>query len=676
MKREKLFSFFWAWVLSLCLGLGAVGSLATGLELPVSLPLLVLYCALAALIVSGCLSFRYGIWVPLALAGALCFRRSLWVQLRTVAAAVMDRITRGYGIPTPELLLGEPSETVLLALVVIGGAVIFFCSLTVLKRTTGLIAAAAASIPLCGCITVVDTVPDSLWVFLWCTGLVLLLMTQTCRRQQERRGNRLTAALAVPVVAVMLLLFWLIPRDAQDRWSIGELPSQILSYFTQGNQGSGSVAAPLPPRKTVDLSDLGQLNLRQTPVMEVTADFSGTLYLRSRDFDSYSGTQWNSTGGRTEILSTSLTEPRGIVRIKTRSPEGHYYLPGYQSGAYELTDGYCPNPDRVTEYVLPCGALSGALPPINPITPNNQDELLYLAPYLRLPYDTAEKVVHYLQTQGTDRFYGTASTVNYVRELVSGLAPYDLNAPKMPPEETDLAVWFLEQGERGYCVHFASTAAVLLRTMNIPARYVEGYMVDVEANKTVTVRESHAHAWVEYYQQNVGWIILEATPAASVSDTPEETTSAEETEPSDTEPSAQSTAPQATEPISPSAPSRDTGSFSLGFLQYVIPVLGAGLLLWLQYLLRRRLLRNRLRKGKPNQRALVLYRQITRLCRRLKLPVPPEVTALAQKARFGHNQLTAPELLVLRTRMNELETSAREAPLLRKIITKWFFALS
>ena len=73
MKREKLFSFFWAWVLSLCLGLGAVGSLATGLELSVSLPLLVLYCALAALIVSGCLSFRYGIWVPLALAGALCF---------------------------------------------------------------------------------------------------------------------------------------------------------------------------------------------------------------------------------------------------------------------------------------------------------------------------------------------------------------------------------------------------------------------------------------------------------------------------------------------------------------------------------------------------------------------------------------------------------------------------
>ena len=52
-----------------------------------------------------------------------------------------------------------------------------------------------------------------------------------------------------------------------------------------------------------------------------------------------------------------------------------------------------------------------------------------------------------------------------------------------------------------------------------PARYVEGYLItpeDVKANdgrRPYILDETHAHAWVEYYQDGVGWLPFETTPS-------------------------------------------------------------------------------------------------------------------------------------------------------------------
>ncbi len=37
--------------------------------------------------------------------------------------------------------------------------------------------------------------------------------------------------------------------------------------------------------------------------------------------------------------------------------------------------------------------------------------------------------------------------------------------------------YFLLENQRGYCMHFATAATLLLRTMGVPARYVEGYIL-------------------------------------------------------------------------------------------------------------------------------------------------------------------------------------------------------
>lgn len=70
---------------------------------------------------------------------------------------------------------------------------------------------------------------------------------------------------------------------------------------------------------------------------------------------------------------------------------------------------------------------------------------------------------------------------------------------------------FLTQSRQGYCVHFASAAAVMLRALDIPARYVSGYVAVVQGGRA-DVPDSAAHAWVEYYLDGFGWLPLEATP--------------------------------------------------------------------------------------------------------------------------------------------------------------------
>lgn len=105
---------------------------------------------------------------------------------------------------------------------------------------------------------------------------------------------------------------------------------------------------------------------------------------------------------------------------------------------------------------------------------------------------------------------------------------------------------FLLESRKGYCAHFASAAAMLFRQMGIPARYVEGYAfsyADVvengelvegadyddyyrgfsEIGATALIRmeipEARAHAWVEIFDGERGWIVVDPTPSSDEAET-------------------------------------------------------------------------------------------------------------------------------------------------------------
>ena len=78
---------------------------------------------------------------------------------------------------------------------------------------------------------------------------------------------------------------------------------------------------------------------------------------------------------------------------------------------------------------------------------------------------------------------------------------------------------FLQNTKEGYCVQFASAAALILRELGVPVRYVEGYIGNdlskISRDDFVYgayIRDYQAHAWIEVYFDGVGWIQYETTP--------------------------------------------------------------------------------------------------------------------------------------------------------------------
>ncbi len=114
---------------------------------------------------------------------------------------------------------------------------------------------------------------------------------------------------------------------------------------------------------------------------------------------------------------------------------------------------------------------------------------------------------------GAETAYGkTRAIEEYLRRF-----EYDLAVPASP-EGRDVVDYFLYDLQRGFCDHFSTAMAVMLRLNGIPARiavgYARGTYDDREGYWVVT--EADSHAWVEVYFPEYGWVEFEPTPSQSV----------------------------------------------------------------------------------------------------------------------------------------------------------------
>ncbi|NOY55017.1 MAG: DUF3488 domain-containing protein [Actinobacteria bacterium] len=88
----------------------------------------------------------------------------------------------------------------------------------------------------------------------------------------------------------------------------------------------------------------------------------------------------------------------------------------------------------------------------------------------------------------------------------------------------DLADWLFTTDSpsyrTGYCEQFSTAMAVMARSIGIPARVVTGFGPgEVQADGTIIVRDRNAHAWVELWMNNQGWVRFDPTPR-SLGDNP------------------------------------------------------------------------------------------------------------------------------------------------------------
>ena len=90
--------------------------------------------------------------------------------------------------------------------------------------------------------------------------------------------------------------------------------------------------------------------------------------------------------------------------------------------------------------------------------------------------------------------------------------------PGMPPPDRDFADHFLFDLQKGYCTYFATAFVVMARSIGLPARYVEGFVVrgDTDAEGFIPVLNRMAHAWGEVYFEGYGWKRFEPTPPAGL----------------------------------------------------------------------------------------------------------------------------------------------------------------
>lgn len=91
---------------------------------------------------------------------------------------------------------------------------------------------------------------------------------------------------------------------------------------------------------------------------------------------------------------------------------------------------------------------------------------------------------------------------------------YSLEAPLLGNQPVDE---FLFETRTGFCEHYASAFAVMMRLAGIPARIVTGYQGGWfnKLGKYVLVRQSDAHAWTEIWYPQRGWTRVDPTAAVS-----------------------------------------------------------------------------------------------------------------------------------------------------------------
>lgn len=89
---------------------------------------------------------------------------------------------------------------------------------------------------------------------------------------------------------------------------------------------------------------------------------------------------------------------------------------------------------------------------------------------------------------------------------------YTLEPPRLSGERIDQ---FLFETRRGFCEHYASAYAFLMRAAGVPARLVGGYQGGQRGQdgQSWEVRQMDAHAWVEVWFEGRGWVRVDPTAA-------------------------------------------------------------------------------------------------------------------------------------------------------------------
>lgn len=376
--------------------------------------------------------------------------------------------------------------------------------------------------------------PDILLLF--AAGISILLLSW------QKHKNAVSAA-SFLIVGVIVAGIAAISLQTGTMQSLSQSAKDTLHHWRYEKAGEvlpeGNLSEPVTKTESTDT------------LLSVTADTAQTLYLRGFVGDSYENGVWSALDAETAAeekdlfywLHQSGFYPQSQLASAAR------LMGNYQSGSVSVQNlAGCSLYRYEPCTVLPerAGLTKNKIQPSTLETNGLRGERGYsyetvsdaqtLLPELLdfLQNDTSDGVRSYLQMESAYREFAYSYALTVPAEFRAQLgAVLDQCCESYGPADSltkeqaqTAALAFLEScfdgsGDialpladtaDGTTYQYATVAALALRYYGIPARYVEGYTVKTTENEPTSVDASAAGAWVEVYQDGIGWLPLALTP--------------------------------------------------------------------------------------------------------------------------------------------------------------------
>ncbi|MCY1330372.1 Protein-glutamine gamma-glutamyltransferase [compost metagenome] len=363
-----------------------------------------------------------------------------------------------------------------LVLVLLG----FFTQVTAYLFNDGMLAALYSLLPLCALLA------------------ALVGLQQSRFAEHPLVPLKAAASLLLQAAPLMLLLFLFFPRLG-PLWSL-PLPS---------DKGVTGLADAMSPADVAELSRSAELAFRASfegPVPPVSQ-----LYWRALTLERFDGRRWSQTlGAQFGPAADWRREGQPLRYSIVMQPSGRPWLfgldvaetrePDVRSRADFRLERRQPV-DRTLLYQVTSWPGAVREPAGNPAA---------LRRALQLP------------EQGEPRTRAWAAELKRQhanpQQLVDALLahfnrePYVYTLKPLPLGEDNIDA-FLFDTRRGFCAHYAGAMTFVLRAAGIPARVVAGYQGGElnPAGNYVLVHQFDAHAWVEYWLPERGWISVDPT---------------------------------------------------------------------------------------------------------------------------------------------------------------------
>ena len=325
-------------------------------------------------------------------------------------------------------------------------------------------------------------------------------------------------------MALLALLVILIPLISPQS-SFRPIPFSERRGFldTVGTMRDRLLAQNTSNPKEYDLSIEGDREVDHTKAFSINSSVAGAFLLRTHSYGKYSGSMWKSSqefyGSWNSQLALGSTQNGTQEFLRIRDAYMNERLTPYSVlSRYDVTPGESSvKANGKTAYVW----VFRPQPQLVPVATSTAEERY--ANFAKEQYTMNDgpqknRLLKFLEDSigsewiDTIRSSDSYTAALYVSDFVQANGTYSLT-PGYTPIGKDFVEYFLTEGRRGYCVHFASAAAALLQAMDIPARYVIGYRVEVDTAETwMNIERDNAHAWVEVYVRGVGWLPVECTP--------------------------------------------------------------------------------------------------------------------------------------------------------------------